>query len=65
MPTCIHEIPIKGGVLREIVPLEIRSATGELSNVRYNAHNIRKLETEQCKLQIISTGTSRSRGLED
>ena len=46
MLTCIHVIPIKGGVLRETVPLVIRSVTGGRSNVRYNANNTRKLETE-------------------
>ena len=42
MPPCIHEIPIKGGVLRETVPLVIRSVIGERNSERYN--NIRRTE---------------------
>ena len=47
MLTCIRVIPIQGGVFRETVPFVIRSVTGERSNVRYNANNTRKLETEK------------------
>lgn len=46
MPTCTHEIPIMERVLRDAVPLVTRSVIGERRNVRYNANNTRKLETD-------------------
>ena len=43
-PPYIHEIPTKGGDLRETVLHVIRSVIGEQNSERYNANNIRKTE---------------------
>ena len=51
MPTCIQEIPIERVVLRETVPLQIRSVIEERNNIQYNKNNSRNTE----KLQILWT----------
>ena len=46
MPTCTHEIPIMERVLRDSIPFATRSVIGERRDVRYNANNTRKLQTD-------------------
>ena len=44
MPSCIYEIPTKGGDLRETVPHVLQSVIEEQNSERYNANNTRKTE---------------------